>query len=62
MRYFQLINPTGNYPLVATKEIWKEKKGVQTLMFKKVVIANFEHETLPIARDLSKKEYIKEVD
>lgn len=58
MRYFQLINTTGNYPLVGVKQIWKEQNDVQTLISKKDIIANFPGETLPIARDLSKEEYL----
>ena len=53
MRYFQLINPIRNqYPLVGEKEIYIEENGVQTLILKRNIIANFPNETMEIAHDL----------
>ena len=60
MRYFQLINPIRNqYPLVGEKEIYVEKNGVQTLILKSDIIANFPNETIEKARNISLEEVLK---
>jgi hypothetical protein len=61
MRYFQLINPIRNqYPLVGEKEIYIEENGVQTLILKRNIIANFPNETMEIAHDLSLEDVQRE--
>ena len=61
MRYFQLINPIRNqYPLVGEKEIYIEENGVQTLILKRDIIANFRNETMEIAHDLSLEDVQRE--
>ena len=60
MRYFQLINPIRNqYPLVGEKEIYVEENGVQTLILKRDIIANFPNETIEKARNISLEEVLK---
>ena len=60
MRYFQLINPIRNqYPLVGEKEIYVEENGVQTLILKRDIIANFPNETIEKARNISFEEVLK---
>ena len=60
MRYFQLINPIRNqYPLVGEKEIYVEENGVQTLILKRDIIANFPNETIEKARNISLEEVVK---
>lgn len=62
MRYFQLINPIRNqYPLVGEKEIYVEENGVQTLILKRDIIANFPNETMEIAHDISLEEVLKDL-
>ncbi len=61
VRYFQLINPIRNqYPLVGEKEIYIEENGVQTLILKRNIIANFPNETMEIAHDLSLEDVQRE--
>ncbi len=61
MRYFQLITPiSGHYPLVGEKEIYKEEKGVQTLLFKRQIIANYPNEQMEIAHDISLEDVQRE--
>ena len=61
MRYFQLINPIRNqYPLVGEKEIYVEENGVQTLILKRSIIANFPNETMEIAHDISLEDVQRE--
>ena len=61
MRYFQLINPIRNqYPLVGEKEIYVEENGVQTLILKRNIIANFPNETIEISRDISLEDVQRE--
>ena len=61
MRYFQLINPIRNqYPLVGEKEIYVEENGVQTLILKRNIIANFPNETIEKSRGISLEEVQRE--
>jgi len=61
MRYFQLITPIrGHYPLVGEKEIYKEEEGVQTLLFKRNIIANYPNEQIEIAHDISLEDVQRE--
>ena len=61
MRYFQLITPIRyKYPLVGEKEIYVEENGVQTLILKRNIIANFPNETIEISRDISLEDVQRE--
>ena len=61
MRYFQLITPIrSHYPLVGEKEIYKEEEGVQTLLFKRNIIANYPNEQMEIAHDISLEDVQRE--
>lgn len=54
MRYFQLINPTNDFPAVAVKELYfEDNNGKQTLFAKRKIISHFHNEQIEKGRDIS---------